>query len=121
MRKGGKAMRPSRRLWKRLAALAGCWILITGPAILGSEEASPLRISGYSVTGDTVRVTVVNTGGETLTGTIFAHVQLEGRDAMTWARVTFHGAGKAFVDLRLPSEVFGVITLGAVLDDGCPF
>jgi hypothetical protein len=95
-------------------------ILATGPAILGKEDI-PLRISGYTVSGDIVRVVVLNTSDDTLTGTVHVHAMLDGREAATWATVNVHGAQKAFVDLQLPSEVVEIIELGVVLDDGCPF
>jgi len=115
-------MSPSGRLLKLGAALTGCLVLATGPVIPGSGGSSPFGIGGYTVTGDIVQVTVVNTGEETLTGTV--HIQvvgLDGREATAWTTVTIHGARKAYIEVKFPVEVLGVITLGVILDDGCPF
>lgn len=115
-------MSPSGRLHKLGTVLTGCMALAAGLAVLGSGDSSPLGIGGYTVTGDTVQVIVENAGDETLTGKVHVRVVgTDGRETTAWTRITVHGAQKAYLDMRFPSEVIGVITLGVILDDGCPF
>lgn len=114
-------MNPSGRPWHRFPALVFSMAIIAWPTMAADTGSSPLAIGGYSMAGDLLSVTVINTSDQTLTGTVFASVVVDGLTVTSQAAVTVPGEQKALVVLGLPPEAATPIILGVILDDGVPF
>ena len=113
-------MSSSKRRSRPFAALAGILAVLAGsPAALGGDGS--LQVQAVAVSGQTVQITVVNTGDETITGAVSVTVAIQGRVVMVTQPVTVPEGHKAHIPVNLPAPPDEVITTGVILDDGSPF
>ena len=118
-------MTPTPRTLRRWTALVGILILTAwaGSAAAGvaANDAAPLRVTGLTVGGSEVEVTLLNLAPESRHGTVTVRVRLGDREMDARASVEVPGGQKAFVILALPERIREVISCGVILDDGTPF
>jgi hypothetical protein len=115
-------MRSSATRSATTAALAAILILIAGsdvePAAAGN---SLLQAAPVSISGSTVRVTIVNPGPDAATATVLVRAVVKNRVTQASRTVTVAGGGTTAVDVDFDAPVKGIITAGVILDDGAPF
>ncbi len=118
-------MTPTPRTLRRWTALVGILILIAwaGPAAAGvaANDAAPLRVTGLTVGGSDVEVTLLNIAPESRYGTVTVRIRLGDREMDARASFEVPGGQTVFVILTLPDRVRDVISCGVILDDGTPF
>jgi hypothetical protein len=115
-------MSSSKNRSRPFAALAGILAMLVGsPAALGGGGDASLQVQAVAVSGQTVQITVVNTGDETITGAVSVTVAIKGRVVMVTQPVTVPEGHKAHIPVNLPAPPDEVITTGVILDDGSPF
>jgi hypothetical protein len=102
--------------------LAATLILIAGsdvePAAAGS---SLLQATSVSISGSTVRVTVVNPGPDAATAAVFVRAIVKGRVMNASRTVAVAGGETTVAEVDFPAPVKDVILAGVILDDGAPF
>ena len=105
---------------RSIAALAGILAVVAGSATVMGGDGS-LQVQGVAVAGQTVLVTVANTGEGTITGAVSVTVKMKNRIVKLTQPVTVPEGQKTFIPINLPAPPDEVITTGVILDDGSPF
>lgn len=103
-----------------IAALAGIIAVVAGSATAMGGDGS-LQVQGVAVIGQTVVVTVANTGREAISGAVSVTVKMNDRIVRLSEPVTVPEGQKAFIPVSFPAPPDEVITAGVILDDGSPF
>jgi len=115
-------MRSSATHSATTAALAAIVLLIAGsdaePAAAGD---SLLQAQQVSISGSTVRVTVVNSASDAATATVLVRAVVKGRVMEASRSVTVAGGTTAAVEVDFHATVKSIIQAGVILDDGAPF
>jgi hypothetical protein len=113
MKSSGGRSRPIAALVAVLAVVAG--------SVAATAGEGALQVQGVAVAGPTVVVTVVNTGDETMTGSVSVTVKMKDRIVKLSQPVTVPEGQKAYLPVNLPMPPDDVIAAGVILDDGSPF
>jgi len=113
-------MKSSAGRSRPIAALVVILAVVAGSATAMGGDGS-LQVQGVSVAGQTVLVTVANTGEETITGAVSVTVKMQNRIVKLSQPVTVPEGQKAHIPVNLPAPPDEVITTGVILDDGSPF
>jgi hypothetical protein len=108
------------RLPKCTAVVGGVLLACAWP-LVGAAGRGTLAVDGVAIQGDVLEVGIVNTGTETLSGTVFARLVTEAGEVRAMVPVSLAGRQKVFVQLRAGSPILDVIQLGVIVDDGSPF
>jgi hypothetical protein len=114
-------MKSSVRRSRPFAALAGVLAVVAGSATVSGGGDASLQVQAVAVSGQTVQITVVNTGDETITGAVSATVKIKGRIVTVTQPVSVPEGQKAHIPVNFPTPPDEVITTGVILDDGSPF
>jgi hypothetical protein len=109
-------MRSTSKGWTAIAAVAlTALMLIATPA----AAASPITVSGYSLNGSIVMVTVKNTSSSPVVGTVAVQAKVGGLSVFSLAPVSLSGNQTATVGVAFVGSVGKILSVG-VTDDQMP-
>lgn len=116
-------MRPTRLRQTGTALVAGGLLLVSGtlPLTFGGAATSPLAVIGPTQTGNSVEVTLLNPGPQTVTGKVVIELGTNGKSTLAVVPFTVWGGQKVSVVFTPPTPLGEIIRVGIIVDDGAPF
>ena len=110
-------MRRTRKGWLAIAALALAALMHAASPVLA---ASPIAVTGYSLSGSIVMVTVKNTSSSPVVGSVTVAAKVYGIQVFSVTPVALSGNQSATVGVAFVGPVSKVLSCG-VDDDVTPY